>query len=98
MYGSRSVSMISTLESHKFNCSSVGGLVWLFRRSTSSENAIELPASGVVEMGVSEFISVDKDSSKRNLYMRLHSWESRSAQKNSQIADICPSLPRDNER
>src|SRR5215216_4335749 len=29
--------------------------------------------------------------------MRLHSWESRSSQKNTQIADICPSLTGDEE-
>ena len=71
MYGSISVSEISTLETHKFNCSSVGGLVWLFSRSVNSEKLIELPASGLLEMGVSVFISVDKVGSKQSLYMRL---------------------------
>ena len=48
-------------------------LVWFFSRSVSSEKLIELPASGLVVMGVSVFISVDKSWLQRNLYMRLTS-------------------------
>jgi len=48
------------LETHSFIWSSVGALVWLFRRSINPENVNELPPGGFVETEVSEFINVDK--------------------------------------
>ena len=102
MYGSRSTSKISTLESHKFNCSSVGGLVCLLRRSISSENVIELPASGVVEMGVSVFISVDNGMAPNQIFICVYpvgsQEERRKIRRSRTFVPVCPTIRVGNDQ
>src|SRR5829696_4465165 len=69
MYGSRSRSRISTPPIHSFSCSSVGALVWLFRRSTSSGKLNDLPSGGLVKAGVSVLMDVDKAGLQFEFYM-----------------------------
>ena len=92
MYGSRSTSRISTLESQEFICSRDGGAAWLFSCSISSEKVIELPSGGLVLVEVSVLISVDKVVllyAVRELRVkqdhRLHRFKY-----DSQIAHVCP--------